>query len=204
MIQKIESSNTVTSSEVIIKKLADGSFQLTTNLFVPLPRAEVFEFFSDANQLERITPPWVNFSILTPQPIELEEGALIDYRLRLRFVPVRWRTEICVWQPPFKFVDQQLKGPYKRWYHEHIFTEVDGGTLVEDAVSYRVPGGALIHRLFVKADLVKIFNFRQDTLRDIFNEKIREKQKSADNSIPATLPFELDTKRSHNHCEVDS
>ena len=91
-------------------------------------------------------------------------GALIDYRIRVRGVPIRWRTEIAEWQPPFKFVDQQLKGPYRMWRHAHTFTAADGGTMVEDTVCYRPVGGALVHELFVRRDLERIFKYRQQEI----------------------------------------
>ena len=189
---RTNTKSTVNYSDIVIESVGDGSYQLTTDMFVPLPRAEVFDFFADATQLERITPPWLNFSILTPAPINLKAGALIDYRLKLRFIPVKWRTEICVWQPPIRFVDQQLRGPYKRWYHEHTFKEVDGGTLVEDSVNYRVPGGSLVHRFFVKPDLLKIFKFRQDTLQEIFTEKIQQRRQT---NRTAVISAERDISR---------
>ncbi len=133
-------------------------------------RSELFEFFSDAGNLEEITPPWLNFRILTPAPIEMCVGALIDYKLRLRFVPVRWRTEIRVWEPPYCFVDSQLRGPYKKWIHEHTFEEIDGGTLMRDRVVYDVPGGKLIHDLIVRKDLEEIFRYRQEKLAARFGE----------------------------------
>lgn len=151
----------------------DRGFVLTASMEIDLPREEVFDFFSDAMQLESITPPWLNFSVLTPQPITIEQGSLLDYKLYLHRIPIRWRTEICVWDPPFRFVDTQLRGPYSRWYHEHTFEEVDGKTLVKDHVHYIPRGGALIHRWFVKPDLLKIFNYRMDKLRQIFGEKTR-------------------------------
>lgn len=178
MIEIERNPKEIDETRVEIQQTRDGDFQLATEMFVGLPIGEVFEFFSDARKLEAITPPWLNFSIITSFPIEMQEGALIDYRLKIRKLPVRWRTEISAWQPPFRFVDQQLRGPYSKWVHEHIFTPLDGGTLVEDRVRYRVPGGGLIHRFFVKPDLEKIFRFRQDTLRKIFDEKILLKKQA--------------------------
>lgn len=137
---------------------------LERELVLPRPRAEVFPFFADAGNLERITPAFLRFRILTPRPIELRPGALIDYELRLHGVPVRWRTEISVWEPPFRFVDRQLRGPYRRWVHEHRFEEVPGGTRCLDRVEYAVPGGPLledlVHALFVRRDVSRIFDFR--------------------------------------------
>ncbi len=133
------------------------------------PIDEVFAFFSKPENLERITPPWVGFRILTPPPIDLREGALIDYRIRLKGIPIRWRTEITTWNPPHGFVDTQLRGPYRRWVHTHTFREVDDGTLVGDHVDYAVPGGALIDRLFVRRDVDRIFAYRESVLADLFS-----------------------------------
>lgn len=137
--------------------------------FLPRPRDEVFAFFADAGNLDAITPPWLNFRILTPLPIEMRPGALIDYRLRVRGVPVFWRTEIAEWTPPFRFVDRQVKGPYRHWVHTHRFEERDGGTWILDRVEYAVPGWFLapaIHRLMVRPDLEKIFAHRKRVIAD--------------------------------------
>jgi ligand-binding SRPBCC domain-containing protein len=134
-------------------------------LWLPRPRPEVFAFFADARNLEAITPPWVKFEVLTPAPIEMRAGTLIDYRLRVHGFPIRWRTEITLWEPPFRFADTQLRGPYRRWVHTHRFEEKDGGTLCLDDVSYAVPGGALIERLFVRRDVERIFAYRQETMK---------------------------------------
>jgi len=110
---------------------------------------------------------------VTPLPLEMKAGALIEYRLRIRCIPVRWKTEISDWEPPFRFVDQQLRGPYHYWHHEHIFVEDDHGTLVRDVVQYRPKGGRLVHSLFVKNDLLKIFRFRQQALREHFESHVQ-------------------------------
>lgn len=135
---------------------------------LPAPVGEVFAFFADAGNLDRITPPFLRFRILTPLPIELREGTLIDYRLRLRGVPIRWRTRISVWQPPHRFVDEQLRGPYRLWQHEHTFEPVGDGTLCRDVVRYRHWGGSIAERLLVRPDLERIFDYRSSTLRSIF------------------------------------
>ncbi|MFZ5787076.1 MAG: SRPBCC family protein, partial [Acidobacteriota bacterium] len=137
---------------------------LTSELVLPRPREEVFPFFADARNLERITPPWLRFRILTPGPIGMREGALIDYRLRIHGVPVRWRTRIAAWEPPFRFVDEQVRGPYRSWVHEHLFDAVDGGTLCRDRVEYAVPGGAVVARLLVRPDTERIFAYRREVL----------------------------------------
>ncbi len=148
-----------------------GVYRLTTELKLPVRRDEVFEFFSDAHQLERITPPWLHFSVQTPHPIEMRAGTLIDYKLRLHGVPIRWQTEIKDWDPPYKFVDEQVAGPYRLWRHLHTFEELDGATICRDEVDYAVPGGKLVHWLIVKRDVKKIFEFRRETLTDIFCNK---------------------------------
>jgi len=121
---------------------------------------QVFPFFADAANLEAITPPWLHFRIVTPQPIEMREGALIEYRLRLRGIPIRWRTRIEVWEPGVRFVDRQLSGPYKLWHHTHEFV-ADGPdhTLMRDIVRFEVPFAPLAMWL-VSRDLKKIFDFR--------------------------------------------
>lgn len=166
-------------------------YRLHAEMVVPLGRAEVFDFFADAQQLERITPPWLNFNILTPMPIEMGQGALLDYKIRLHYIPIYWRTRICTWEPNVRFVDEQLRGPYKRWYHEHTFEDVDGGTLVRDDVHYIPRGGSLLHRWMVRPDLEKIFQFRQDRLFEIFSENVSGK---ANSSILPPTPGGLATE----------
>lgn len=146
----------------------DGAYCLTSQFRLPVARPKLFEFFSDAFQLEQITPPWLNFRVLTPGPITIKPGTLIDYQLKLRRIPIRWRTEISTWDPPYSFTDRQLKGPYHLWNHHHTFEAKDNETVIHDRVLYRVPGGAIIHRLFVKSELRKIFSFRQSRLMELF------------------------------------
>jgi ligand-binding SRPBCC domain-containing protein len=136
--------------------------------FLAERRERVFELFSDAFQLESLTPPWLQFAVLTPRPIHIREGTRIDYRMRLHGVPLRWQSRIVVWEPPLRFVDEQIRGPYRRWRHEHGFEEVGGGTLCRDLVNYAVPGGRLVERLFVRNNLLKIFEFRQRRLEQVF------------------------------------
>lgn len=129
---------------------------------------EVFPFFSDALNLEQITPPWLRFRILTKPPIAMHEGTRIDYRLRIHGIPVSWRSEIATWEPPYRFVDQQIRGPYRLWHHEHRF-EADGDeTHMTDIVRYSVPGGSLVDRCFVAHRLRQIFQYRQSVLADLF------------------------------------
>lgn len=162
------------SGTIKIIRDSTSGYRLTAEMEVEQPLERVFGFFSDAMQLERITPPWLHFKVLTLPPIEMRKGLLLDYQLYLHRIPIRWRTEISVWEPPFRFVDQQLRGPYKLWHHEHTFTEIAGKTIVRDEVHYIARGGSLIHRFFVQPDLEKIFKFRQDELRKIFAKSATE------------------------------
>ncbi len=139
-------------------------YELTTWQWLPRRQDEVFAFFADAFNLERITPPFLRFRVLTPAPIPMARGTLIDYRLRLHGVPIRWRTEIAAWEPPVRFVDAQRRGPYAEWVHTHTFELQDGGTMVRDAVRYRLRGPdvatRLIEGLLVGPDTTRIFEYR--------------------------------------------
>ena len=141
--------------------------------WLPRPRDEVFSFFADARNLEALTPPRLKFEVLTPAPIEMRPGTLIDYRIRVHGLPIRWRTQITEWNPPHRFVDVQLSGPYTLWHHTHTFEERDGGTLCLDEVRYRPRGGALMNWLFVDRDVKKIFDLRQERLRAFFPRETR-------------------------------
>lgn len=156
------------SAMLTLSRTTSGSWILKATCFVSQPLSVVFPFFSDAQNLNILTPPWLNFQILTPMPILMQEGALIDYRLRIRGIPVRWQSRIAVWEPPHRFVDEQLRGPYRQWIHEHRFEEKDGGVLMSDRVEYSVYGGWLIHRIFVQQDVLRIFNYRLKTLTSLF------------------------------------
>jgi len=145
-------------------------FTLENELWLPRPREEVFRFFADARNLESLTPPWVGFEVLTSGPITMACGTLIDYRIRVHGIPLRWRTEIAEWQPPHRFVDRQLRGPYTLWHHTHTFEERDGGTLCRDRVRYRPRGGALVNWLFVRRDVERIFRFREQRMKELFPE----------------------------------
>ena len=137
-------------------------------LWLPRAREEVFAFFADAANLDTITPPWVRFHTVTPAPIKMGVGTIIDHRLRIRGIPVGWRSKITVWDPPRRFVDEQVRGPYRLWRHEHEFEERDGGTLVRDRVQYAVLFDFLVHELLVRRDVERIFDYRTDCLRRRF------------------------------------
>lgn len=145
------------------------TFDLSTEFWVPQPLESVFLFFSDADNLNLLTPPWLHFKILTSLPIRMETGALIDYKLRLHGVPINWQTEIVDWEPPFRFVDRQIKGPYRKWIHTHSFQVQDGGTRIQDHVEYAISVPfleALVNRFLVKPDLDKIFQYRKQKLSE--------------------------------------
>ena len=144
-------------------------FTFESELWLPRPVTEVFPFFADARNLPSITPDWLNFEVLTPGPIEIKAGALIDYRLRVRGLPLRWRTRIKAWEPPHRFVDEQLRGPYRQWMHEHTFLQQDGGTLARDVVNYAVWGGAWVNEVFVRRDVERNFAFRREKLLERFH-----------------------------------
>lgn len=138
---------------------------------VPRPRREVFAFFADAHNLERITPPSLHFRILTPDPIALGAGARIDYRLSLFGVPFGWTTLIEAYEPGERFVDTQVAGPYRRWRHTHLFEDAPGGTLMRDRVEYELPLGPLgdlAHGLLVRRQLDAIFDHRREVIARLF------------------------------------
>ncbi len=152
----------------------DGKdWRLDMTQWLPLPPDALFTFFGDAHNLERITPDLLGFKVLTPAPIDMHAGTLIDYKLRVRGIPLRWRTRIEAWDPPHRFIDNQLRGPYQRWHHTHTFDPQDGGTLCTDRVRYRPPGGPLaplINKLAVQRDVLAIFRHRAQWLTDHFSD----------------------------------
>ena len=154
---------------VKIHSTKTGTMMLTAEQHFGAPAEDVFAFFADAANLEAMTPPWLHFQIRTPLPIKMQNGTLIDYRLRLHWIPIHWRTLISEWHPPVRFVDSQIQGPYRLWQHTHSFTESDNGTLMTDTVEYSVPGGRLINRLFVERDLRRIFLHRRKCLAKQFS-----------------------------------
>lgn len=143
--------------------LPTARFRLQREQLLPRPIDEVYAYFADVRNLETITPPWLGFKILSPLPIAMGAGTRISYRIRWHGVPIRWLTEIRSWQPPCRFEDVQLQGPYRLWHHVHAFRAVDGGTMMTDQVDYELPLGFLgrcMHRCLVKADLKAIFDYR--------------------------------------------
>ena len=150
-------------------RYAMKEFQFQAEQWLSRPIEEVFAFFSEARNLETLTPSWLRFEVLTPAPIAMHAGTLIDYRIRVHGLPIRWRTEIVEWNPPYRFVDVQLHGPYTLWHHTHTFESRDGGTLCRDQVRYRPRGGALMNWLFVRRDVQRIFVFRRQQLARLFN-----------------------------------
>jgi uncharacterized protein (TIGR01777 family) len=155
--------------------LRDGrpvqSFRIERETFVSRPLDEVFGFFSDPYNLEALTPPWLSFRVLSADG-PLRDGALIRYGLRLRGVPFGWTSRLSSWEPPRRFVDEQVRGPYLRWVHEHTFEPADGGTIVRDVVDYDVPGGKLVQRLLVRRDVERIFDYRAARLPALLGRRV--------------------------------
>ena len=140
-------------------------------LWLPAPLEEVFPFFADARNLEEITPPWLSFQVLTPEPTTMREGLKLDYKLRVHGFPLRWQSLIKAWEPPHRFVDEALRSPYRKWHHEHRFEAKDGGTLCRDHVHYAVPFDFLSHRFFVRPDVERIFAYRRKKLLERFGSR---------------------------------
>jgi ligand-binding SRPBCC domain-containing protein len=138
---------------------------LSKSQWIARPPHEVFPFFADASNLESITPPWLKFKILNPG-VRVCRGAFIEYRLHLHGIPLRWRSEIIEWDPPYRFVDVQRRGPYSLWIHEHRFEPHDGGTLVQDTVQYAAPGGTLLRVLLIDRALHSIFSYMRERLEE--------------------------------------
>lgn len=162
------------------------------------PPGEVFEFFADAHNLEAITPPLLHFRLVTPDPITMATGTLLRYRLNVRGVPLSWLTAIREWDPPHRFVDDQLEGPYALWRHTHTFErDGDGGTLMQDVVRYALPLGGvgeLVHRLLVRGDLDRIFDYRAERVALLLGARAASPSKIrfAPGMVPGCSP-------SHDH-----
>jgi ligand-binding SRPBCC domain-containing protein len=147
-----------------------GLQSLHAETIVTTRHDRTFAFFSDAGNLERLTPPWLNFRIRTPRPIEMREGTIIDYEIVLYGIPMPWRTRIDVWEPGVRFVDRQVAGPYVWWRHEHRFERTAAGTLVVDDVWFR-PRAALLSAWMVARDVNRIFDFRQRSLASLLEDQ---------------------------------
>lgn len=145
-----------------------GVYVLERRQRLQLPLERAFGFYGEARNLEAITPPWLGFQVTTPGPIEMRAGALIDYRLKLHGIPVRWRTRIEAWEPPLRFVDAQLRGPYALWEHTHTFArDGEDGVIICDRVRYKLPFGPvgrIAHAAFVRRDLEQIFDYRGEAV----------------------------------------
>lgn len=149
---------------------------LETETILDMPLDEVFPFFADAHNLNRVTPPWLDFEIISDRDMGMNVGTQVQYRLKLHGIPVRWRSEITEWDPPNKFTDTQIQGPYRLWVHEHIFRPDADKTIMRDRVTYSVPGwifAPLIHSVFVKRDLDRIFSYREKIFKRIFSSSRR-------------------------------
>lgn len=144
-----------------MKHVFETAFEL------PLPLEAVFEFFSAAHNLEKITPPEMSFRMITPTPIPMAVGTEIDYQLRIAGIPLRWRSLISQWTPPHSFTDEQLRGPYKLWVHTHTFEETPRGTRIRDSVAYALPFAPFgeIGHFFVRKQLEKIFAYREHAIK---------------------------------------
>ena len=149
------------------KRPADGISTIHEETVVPATLEATFAFFSEATNLERLTPPWLNFRIRTPLPIVMREGLEIDYDIVLYGLPVPWRSRIDIWEPGARFVDRQVLGPYRWWHHEHRFEAVPGGTRVIDHVEFK-PRAAWVSGALVRRDVGRIFSYRRQTLPALF------------------------------------
>lgn len=148
-----------------------ADYVLEFRMWLPRSREEVFAFFADPRNVAKVTPPWVGFRARSVPPTPLEAGAVFDYRIRWLGLPLRWRAMIREYDPPYRFVDVQVRGPYARWEHRHLFRAGDGGTWMEDRITYRLPLGALgrlFHALWVRRQLAAIFAHRRARLEELF------------------------------------
>lgn len=151
--------------------MASSPYKLLREQVVPRPLKQVFEFFSRAENLEQITPPWLSFKVLRVDPEPLQRGTLIHYRLKLRGLPLRWTSEIILWEPPHQFADVQVRGPYRLWHHTHRFFAEANATRITDEVLYELPFGPLgrlAHWATVRRDVERIFAYREEKVRSLF------------------------------------
>ncbi|WP_342827327.1 SRPBCC family protein, partial [Candidatus Lucifugimonas marina] len=156
--------------DIQIVRKDDGAYLLKSETLVSSSLDESFEFFASAENLNLITPPWLRFNVVSKPPIKMFTGAQIQYRLRIHRIPVSWRSEIAIWEPPLRFVDRQISGPFRDWYHLHeLSRNPSGGTLITDQVEYKVPLGKIAHSMFVGRDLLRIFRFRNQQVEKILS-----------------------------------
>ena len=164
-------------NDIVVQQQSDPDhgkiWVLNAKQVLSRPVDEVFPFFADAHNLERLTPKFLQFNVLTPRPIPMESGCIINYKLKVRGIPIRWKTTILDWDPPHQFVDNQDSGPYALWHHTHTFepTEDGTGTICTDTVRYKPKGwilAPLINRFFVQRDVENIFRYRFKMLEEIF------------------------------------
>ena len=158
-------------NDLLCPKKMKGAYTLEAYQWLPIAKDKVFQFFSDAHNLEAITPRWLNFRIDKMSDTEIKKNTLIDYSLKVRGIPIKWKTLIEEWQPENSFVDRMLKGPYKNWHHTHTFYEMEGGTLICDRVYYRIPMGVLgnfVGLVWVESDVEKIFAHRRKAIKELF------------------------------------
>ncbi|MFT4543167.1 MAG: ligand-binding SRPBCC domain-containing protein [Planctomycetota bacterium] len=145
------------------------TFVLESEQWIGRSIDSVFEFFSHPNNLEALTPPWLHFRVLKASTETIREGTTIDYQLRLHGIPLRWRSIIESWNPPFEFVDRQIRGPYRSWVHRHSFEPSSAGVLMKDHVEYSILGGSLVNRFFVRPDVQRIFAYRSEHIEAALN-----------------------------------
>jgi hypothetical protein len=151
--------------------MTNNPYRLVHEQLVPRKLEEVFDFFSRAENLETLTPDFLHFKIVSVNPQPVQKGTLIQYKLRVRGLPLRWTSEIREWNPPTQFVDIQTRGPYKLWRHTHRFVAEGNNTRIVDEVLYDLPFGALgriAHSVMVKSDVEKIFHYREMKIRELF------------------------------------
>ena len=150
------------------------NFNIHRSQFIDKPRDVVFSFFSKPENLESITPPYLHFKILNTLPVPMGKGQIINYKLKIRGISIKWNSLIKSYCPPFSFIDEQIKGPYSMWHHSHEFIEEKNGTRIVDNVKYKIPFGfigKLINYFWVAKDLEKIFNYRQGKVNELFKNK---------------------------------
>ena len=171
------------------------TFSLTCEQTLDAPLDEVFPFFEDPRNLQKLTPPWLNFQIHDEGGLEMRSGLLIDYSLKVRGIPLRWRSEILDYQPPRRFVDTQRRGPYRLWHHTHYFHPEGDATVVVDVIRYATWGDGLVNRLFLKPELRRIFGYRQEQLGEIYGNLTKPKLVFDDSAL-------ADASQSHHAASV--